>query len=102
MAIATVLLGTTLLAMAPSWAIIDLPYPEVAGGEIAAPPLDARLAEAVTSYARTRAPATRPEISPLQVDPGVARLRLVFGDRSEIVVLVKVKNEWKVVEVKPY
>ena len=25
-----------------------------------------------------------------------------FGDRSEIVVLVKVKNEWKVVEVKPY
>lgn len=47
-------LATSLMAMAPQWAIVDLPYPEVTGAETVSPPIDARIAEAVASYARAR------------------------------------------------
>ena len=45
-----------LLAMAPNWAIVDIPYPEAGGGMEAssAPTPEARVIEALTAYARGR------------------------------------------------
>jgi hypothetical protein len=53
--------ATGLMAMAPQWAIVDLPYPEVTGAE-------------------------------------TASLRLKMADRTEIVVLLRVNNEWRVLQ----
>ena len=49
-----VLMG--LLAMAPNWAIVDIPYPEAGGGMEAqpAPTPEARVIEALTAYARAK------------------------------------------------
>lgn len=97
---ASLVLATSLMAMAPQWAIVDLPYPEVTGGETASPPIDARIAEAVASHARARGkPLPRnPEMTDLRVERGTASLRLKMADRTEIVVLLRVNNEWRVLQ----
>lgn len=61
MLLAPLALATSLMAMAPQWAIVDLPYPEVTGAE-------------------------------------TASLRLRMADRIEIVVLLRVNNEWRVLQ----
>lgn len=97
---APLVLATSLMAMAPQWALVDLPYPEVAGAEAASPPIDARIAEAVGSFARARGePLPRnPEMTDLRVDQGVASLRLRMAGRTVIVVLLRVDNEWRVLQ----
>lgn len=95
------LLTTSVLAMGPQWALIDLPYPEVTGSETAAPVVDLRMAEAVANYAKAKAGKpliSKPEIAPLKVGADSASLRVTIGDRSEIVLLSRVKNEWRVVQ----
>ena len=101
MALIPVVILTSMMALGPQWAIIDLPYPEVTGSETAAPSIDAQIAEAVTNYARGRTGKSlnrKPEISNLKVEGGNASLRLNMGDRVETVTLVRVKNEWRVVQ----
>lgn len=92
--------ATGLMAMAPQWVIVDLPYPEITGAETASAPIDARIAEAVTTYARTRGRALpRPaEMTDLRVEKGTASLRLRSADRTEILVLLRVDNEWRVLQ----
>jgi hypothetical protein len=98
--LAPLALATSLMAMAPQWAIVDLPYPEVTGAETASPPIDARIAEAVTTYARSRGQPLpgKPEMTDLRVEKGTASLRLKMADRTEIVVLLRVNNEWRVLQ----
>lgn len=100
MSLAPLALVTSLMAMAPQWAIVDLPYPEVTGAETAAPPIDARIAEAVASYARARGkPLPRSsDMTHLRVEKGTASLRLKMADRTEIVVLLRVDDEWRVLQ----
>ena len=101
MALIPALMVTTIMALGPQWAIIDLPYPDVTGEETSSPAIDPQIAEAVTNYAKVRngKPLSRkPEISNLKVDGGTASLRLSLGDRVETVTLVRVKNEWRVVQ----
>lgn len=100
MLLAPLAFATGLMAMAPQWAIVDLPYPEVAGAETASPPIDARIVEAVASYARAQGkPLPRnPEMTDLRVEKGTASLRLQMADRAEIVVLLRVNNEWRVLQ----
>lgn len=101
MALSAIVLATGMLALGPQWALIDLPYPEATGAQSGSVHLDSRLAEAVTHYARARAGKSlnrKPEIAPLQVEADTARVRVSFGDRTEVVILVRVKNEWRVVE----
>ena len=96
-----VVLTSTLIAMGPQWALIDLPYPEVSGSETAAPFIEPKMAEAVANYAKGRAGKslnTKPEIAPLKVGLDSASLRVKIGDRSEIVLLNRVGNEWRVVQ----
>ncbi|HYC37940.1 MAG TPA: hypothetical protein VEC19_16035 [Usitatibacter sp.] len=100
MALIPVLLVSSLMALGPQWAIIDLPYPEVTGAETA-PAIDAQIAEAVTNYAKGRGGKSlsrKPEISNLKVDRATASLRLTMGDRVETVTLMRVNNEWRVVQ----
>ena len=92
--------ATGLMAMAPQWVIVDLPYPEVSGAATASPPIDARIAEAVTTYARARGrPLPREaEMTDVRVEEGTASLRLRMADRTEILVLLRVDNEWRVLQ----
>lgn len=99
--ISAVVLVTAVMAMAPQWAIIDLPYPEI-GYEAAAPATAARITEAVTNYAKAKAPgktlAHKPEMSDLRVNDTTASLRLTMGDRTEVVILTRVNNDWRVIQ----
>jgi hypothetical protein len=90
-----------MMAMTPQWAIVDLPYPEI-GYEAAAPATAARITEAVANYARAKAPGKssvrKPEMTDLRVNDGTASLRLNMGDRTEIVILTRVNNDWRVIQ----
>ena len=100
MSLVSLVFTTTLVAMGPQWALIDLPYPEVSGTETAAPFIDTKIAEAVANYARARTgkPLNPKEIAPLKLGGDSASLRVKIGDRSEIVLLNRVGNEWRVVQ----
>jgi hypothetical protein len=92
---------SSLMAMSPQWAIVDLPYPDI-GYEAAAPATAARITEAVTSYAMAKVPgktlARKPEISDLRVHDTTASLRINLGDRTEVVILTRVNNDWRVIQ----
>jgi hypothetical protein len=89
-----------LLAMAPNWAIVDIPYPEAGGGtEVRATTPEMLVTDALASYARTRALKLRKaDISELRIDGPKATARVVFTTRTETVHLELVKDEWRVVK----
>jgi hypothetical protein len=99
--ISAFVLVTSMMAMAPQWAIADLPYPDV-GYEAAAPATAARITEAVANYAKAKAPgktlARKPEMTDLRVNDSTASLRLTLGDRTEVVILTRVNNDWRVIQ----
>ena len=99
--ITAVVLVTSMMAMAPQWAIVDLPYPEV-GYEAAAPATAARITEAVTNFAKAKAPgktfSRTPEMTDLRVNDSTASLRINMGDRTEVVILTRVNNDWRVIQ----
>ena len=99
--ISAVVLITSMMAMAPQWAISDLPYPDV-GYEAAAPATAARITEAVTNYAKAKVPgktlARKPEMSDLRVNESTASLRVNMGDRTEVMILSRVNNDWRVIQ----
>ena len=104
MALTPVVLSTIVLAMGPAWSVVDLPYPEVTGAETAPPPIDIQITEAVTHYAKVKAGKSlsqKPEISNLKVEKGTASLRLTLGAQVENVVLMRVNNQWRVVQSLP-
>jgi hypothetical protein len=94
-------LSAMMLAMNPQWSVVDLPYPEVSGGQAAVPSVDALISEAVANYARGRIGKplnTKPEISGLKVDNSVATLKASYAGRTESLVLMRIANEWRVVQ----
>ena len=99
--ISAVVLVTSMMAMAPQFAIADLPYPDV-GYEAAAPATAARITEAVANYAKAKAPgktqARKPEMTDLRVNDSTASMRLNLGDRTEVVILSRVNNDWRVIQ----
>ncbi len=99
MAIGSVLL-VGLLAMAPNWAIVDIPYPESAGAVEAHPPPtpQAQVAEALAIHARGKALAVRKsDIVDIKVDGPHATARLALPNYNEVFQLEYVNREWKVV-----
>ena len=99
--IATLALVSSMMAMSPQWAIVDLPYPEV-GYEAAAPATAARITEAVANYAKAKAPgktlSRKPEMTDLRVNDSTASMRINLGDRTEVVILTRVNNDWRVIQ----
>ena len=89
-----------LLAMAPNWAIVDIPYPEAGGGtEVRATTPEMQVADALAAYARTRAVKLRKaDISELRIDGPKAIARISLLSRTETVHLELVKDEWRVVK----
>lgn len=88
-----------LLAMAPNWAIVDIPYPEASGGSAThAPTAESLVFDALQEYARARFPALKKgDISEVRIEGPRATARVVLGHRTEVVHLELVNHEWKVV-----
>ena len=90
-----------LLAMAPNWAIVDIPYPEAGGSAEAqsAPTPEAQVAEALSRYARGRSVSLRKgDIAEIKVDGPRAIARLSLPNRTETVHLELFHHEWRVVK----
>ncbi len=90
-----------LLAMAPNWAIVDIPYPEAGGGMEAssAPTPEARVIEALTAYARGRSLKLRKgDIADVKVEGARATARLMLPNHAETLHLELVGQDWRVVK----
>jgi hypothetical protein len=89
-----------LLAMAPNWAVVDIPYPDAVGtGEAHEVAPETQVTEALIGYARSKsvAPLRKADIVVTRIDGGKATARVTRGGRVEIVYLERAGNEWKVV-----
>jgi hypothetical protein len=91
-----------LLAMAPNWAIVDIPYPDAKGGGAhhALPSLESQVTDALLEYARGRSLALqKADITELRVEGAKASARMHVGARFERVHLEYHNQEWRVVRV---
>ena len=90
-----------LLAMAPNWAIVDIPYPDAKGGvHHALPSLESQVTDALVEYAKGRSLALQKgDISELRVEGAKATARMHVGARFERVHLEYHNQEWRVVRV---
>lgn len=93
----SILVVSTVLALGPQWAIVDLPYPEVseleASGGVSA---HSAVVAAALSHARTRKPGTRKlEVHDVRIDGTRASAVLDFGDRTESIHLRHLDGEWR-------
>jgi len=90
-----------LLAMAPNWAIVDIPYPDSKGGvHHALPSLESQVTDALLEYGKGRSPALQKgDITELRVEGAKATARVHVGARVERVHLEYHNQEWRVVRV---
>jgi hypothetical protein len=90
-----------LLAMAPNWAIVDIPYPDSAGGaHHALPSTESQVTDALLEYGKSRSvPLRKGDISELKVEGARASARVHLGARTERVHLEYHNQEWRVVRV---
>ena len=90
-----------LLAMAPNWAIVDIPYPDSSGGvHHTLPSTESQVAEALQEYARSHALALQKgDITELRVEGAKASARIHLGARFERVYLEYHNQEWRVVRI---
>ncbi|MEO5691702.1 MAG: hypothetical protein ABIQ72_01135 [Usitatibacter sp.] len=90
-----------LLAMAPNWAVVDIPYPEADGTGIepVAGSAEAAVWESLASYARSRstAPLRKSDIVVTRIDGNKATARVTRGGHTEVVYLEHSAGAWKVV-----
>lgn len=88
-----------LLAMAPNWSIVDLPYPESGAGGETAMPVEAQVTEAVVQYTKSKGstPVRKADIVGVKVDGLKATARITLAHHTETVYLECVQHEWRVV-----
>jgi len=90
-----------LLAMAPNWAVVDIPYPEAAGaGEAQAPGnAETQIWDTLSTYARSKstAPLRKSDIIVTRVDGNKATARVTRSGRTEVIYLEYTGGEWKIV-----
>ena len=86
-----------LLAMAPNWAIVDIPYPEASGGSARAA-AENQVVDALQEYARAHSAVLRKgDIQELRIEGAKATARVLVGSRSEVVHLEYAPGGWRVV-----
>ena len=91
-----------LLAMAPNWAIVDIPYPDASGGSAVHATPETQVVDALHEYARSRsATLKKGAITDLKIEGAKATARVLMGVRPETVHLEHVQHEWKVIKVDP-
>ena len=90
-----------LLALAPNWAIVDIPYPETSGGSAASRAAvgpDAPVIDAVHGYVHKNSAGRRKGIvTDVRIDGNKATAKVLVGQRSETVHLEYVHPEWRVI-----
>lgn len=95
------LLVAGVLAMGPQWSIVDLPYPDVKaadsmGGYVA--PAEVQVSESIAVFVKKNAPGRKHEVTQLKVQGPKATARVILPDRTWLIRLERVGEEWKVVE----
>ena len=100
MAISSLLLAGV-LAMGPQWSIVDLPYPELevpkaTGGST--PSAEVQVGDSIAAWLRKAAPYRKHEVMHLRVVGSKATARVVFPERTWIIYLERIGEEWKVVD----
>jgi hypothetical protein len=97
MVLSAIVFGT-LLTLGPDWAIIDLPYPEVARQGVT-PSVEDKVAQAVADHVHARDPK-RPNrrllLSNLKITGEKAVVRVTDGDRTETMWLTQKDGAWRV------
>jgi len=92
-----------LLAMAPNWAVVDIPYPDAVGSGEAQTPANAetQVWDALASYARSKsvAPLRRSDIVVTRIDGNKAAARVSRGGKSEVIYLEYTAGEWKILKI---
>ena len=90
-----------LLALAPNWAVVDIPYPETSGGSAtsrAATGPDAPVIDAVHGYVRKGSAGLRRGIvTDVRIEGNKATAKVLVGQRVETVHLEYVRPEWRVI-----
>jgi hypothetical protein len=88
-----------LLAMAPNWSIVDLPYPESGAGGETAVPAEAQVTEAIVQYAKAKGSTSigKADIAGVRIDGTRATARITLARHTETVYLECVQHEWRVV-----
>ena len=89
-----------LLALAPNWAIVDIPYPETSGGSATTGQSrgpDAPVIEAVQGYVRKSSAGLRKGVvTDVRIEGTKATAKVLIGQRAETVHLEYVQAEWRV------
>ena len=85
-----------LLAMAPNWSIVDLPYPESGAGGETAVSAETQVTEAIVQHIRAKGTAPV-KIGSVKVEGTRATARITLARHSETVYLEYVQHEWRVV-----
>jgi hypothetical protein len=87
-----------LLAMAPNWAIVDIPYPEASGGSAVRATAEGQVVDALQEYARAHSVVLKKgDIQDLKIDGPKATARVVVGQRAEVLHLEHAPGGWRVV-----
>ena len=94
-----------LLAMAPTWVIVDIPYPEAGGGaEVSGPggsgaSAEAQITNVLNAYARTKSvePLRKGDVLVTRIDGSRATGRVNRAGRTETVYLERAGSDWKIV-----
>ena len=90
-----------LLALAPNWAVVDIPYPETSGGSAASGAVvgpDAPVIDAVHGYVRrSSAGLRRGIVTDVRIEGNKATAKVLIGQRAETVHLEYVRPEWRVI-----
>ena len=88
-----------LLAMAPNWSIVDLPYPESGAGGEGTIPVEAQVTEAVVQYTKSKGstPVRKVDVVSVKVEGTKATARIGLAHHSETIYLECVQHEWRVV-----
>jgi hypothetical protein len=99
----TLVLAAGLVSMGSQWAVIDLPYPDIAEPVAASgaggASTEQQVEAAICRYAHQRAArGPRPDISQLRIDGARATALLTTGSRLEWVHLEQSGTEWRVVQ----
>src|SRR5438128_6373222 len=90
------------LAMGPQWSIVDLPYPDVRtsesmGGSYTPPP-EVQVSDSIAAWVKRTAPGRKHEITQLRIEGPTASARVLLPERTYLVRLERVGEEWRVVE----
>ena len=100
MAISGLLLAGV-LAMGPQWSIVDLPYPEVKAPETMGgytPSAEVQITDSIGAWVKRTSPGRKHEITQLRVEGPKASARIIFPDRTWLIRLERVGEEWRIVE----